>query len=166
MWVLTKPLITEEIWPGGGLNLGLPNDTQVLYSLRHELMLMCMYIPACFYLGLFFSCWPRRAFGGARPSSHVLQRSGSFSHWYVLGSLFPAILNNFERKNRWICWKPKLWSAFSAILINFERKKSEIFSKTNVKIDIFGDYGQFWAYALPSANRLGCSLLRNIFLVS
>jgi hypothetical protein len=30
VWVSTKPLITEEIWPGQGLNLGLPNDKPAL----------------------------------------------------------------------------------------------------------------------------------------
>jgi hypothetical protein len=39
VWVLTKPLITEEIWPGQGLNPGLPNDTPAFYPLLHELML-------------------------------------------------------------------------------------------------------------------------------
>jgi hypothetical protein len=39
VWVSTKPLITEENWPGQGLNPGLPNDTQALYPLLHELML-------------------------------------------------------------------------------------------------------------------------------
>jgi hypothetical protein len=29
--VLTKPFITEEIWPGRGLNPGLPYGTPVLY---------------------------------------------------------------------------------------------------------------------------------------
>jgi hypothetical protein len=37
MWVLTKPLITEEIWPGRGMNPGLTNP--VLYPLLHKLML-------------------------------------------------------------------------------------------------------------------------------
>jgi hypothetical protein len=36
---LTKPLITEEIWLGQGLNWGLPNDTPALYPLLHELVL-------------------------------------------------------------------------------------------------------------------------------
>jgi hypothetical protein len=40
VWVSTKPLITEEIWPGQGLNPGLPNDTPVLYPLPHKLMLI------------------------------------------------------------------------------------------------------------------------------
>jgi hypothetical protein len=39
VWVQTKPLITEENWPGQGLNPGLPNDTPALYPLLHELML-------------------------------------------------------------------------------------------------------------------------------
>jgi hypothetical protein len=39
MWVSSKLLITEEIWPGQGLNLGLPNDTPPLYPLLHKLML-------------------------------------------------------------------------------------------------------------------------------
>jgi hypothetical protein len=39
MWVSTKPLITEENWPGRGLNPGLPNDTPALYPLLHKLML-------------------------------------------------------------------------------------------------------------------------------
>jgi hypothetical protein len=39
VWVSTKPLITEENWPGRGLNPGLPNDTLALYPLHHELML-------------------------------------------------------------------------------------------------------------------------------
>jgi hypothetical protein len=39
VWVSTKPLITEENWPGWGLNPGLPNDTPALYPLLHELML-------------------------------------------------------------------------------------------------------------------------------
>jgi hypothetical protein len=39
VWVSTKPLITEENWPGQGLNPGLPNDTPALYPLLHELML-------------------------------------------------------------------------------------------------------------------------------
>jgi hypothetical protein len=34
-----KPLITEEIWPGQGLNPGLPNYTPLLYPLLHQLML-------------------------------------------------------------------------------------------------------------------------------
>jgi hypothetical protein len=38
--MLSKPLITEENWPGRGLNLGLPNDTPALYPLLHELMLI------------------------------------------------------------------------------------------------------------------------------
>jgi hypothetical protein len=33
VWFLTKPLITEEIWPGRGLNPGLQNDTPALYPL-------------------------------------------------------------------------------------------------------------------------------------
>jgi hypothetical protein len=37
--VSTKPLITEENWPGRGLNLGLPNNTPALYPLLHKLML-------------------------------------------------------------------------------------------------------------------------------
>jgi hypothetical protein len=40
VWVSTKPLITEGIWPGRGLNLRLPNDTSALYPLLHELVLM------------------------------------------------------------------------------------------------------------------------------
>jgi hypothetical protein len=45
VWVLSKPLITEENWPGQGLNPGLPNDTPALYPLLHELMLLwfCSY---------------------------------------------------------------------------------------------------------------------------
>jgi hypothetical protein len=39
VWVLTKPLISEENWPGRGLNPGLPNDTPALYPLLDELML-------------------------------------------------------------------------------------------------------------------------------
>jgi hypothetical protein len=39
LWVSSKPIITEEIWPGPGLNMGLPNDTLALYPLLHELML-------------------------------------------------------------------------------------------------------------------------------
>jgi hypothetical protein len=39
VWVLSKPLITEENWPGRDLNPGLPNDTPALYPLLHELML-------------------------------------------------------------------------------------------------------------------------------
>jgi hypothetical protein len=39
VWVSTKPLISEENWPGRGLNPGFPNDTPVLYPLLHELML-------------------------------------------------------------------------------------------------------------------------------
>jgi hypothetical protein len=39
VWVSTKPLITEENWPGQGLNPGLPNDTPALYPLLHELMI-------------------------------------------------------------------------------------------------------------------------------
>jgi hypothetical protein len=39
VWVSTKPLITDEIWPGRGLNLGLPNDSPELCPLLHELML-------------------------------------------------------------------------------------------------------------------------------
>jgi hypothetical protein len=39
VWVSSKSLSTEEIWPGRGLNPGLPNDTTVLYPLLHELML-------------------------------------------------------------------------------------------------------------------------------
>jgi hypothetical protein len=35
--VSTKPLITEESWPGQGLNLGIPNDTPALYPLLHRL---------------------------------------------------------------------------------------------------------------------------------
>jgi hypothetical protein len=34
------PLITEENWPGQGLNQGLPNDTPALYPLLHKLMLI------------------------------------------------------------------------------------------------------------------------------
>jgi hypothetical protein len=37
VWVSSKPLITEENWPGWGLNPGLPNDTLALYPLLHEL---------------------------------------------------------------------------------------------------------------------------------
>jgi hypothetical protein len=37
VWVSTKPLLTEEIWPGRGLNLGLPNEKPALYPLLHEL---------------------------------------------------------------------------------------------------------------------------------
>jgi hypothetical protein len=40
VWVSTKPLITEENWPGRGLNPGLPYDTPALYPLLHELMLI------------------------------------------------------------------------------------------------------------------------------
>jgi hypothetical protein len=40
VWVSTKPLISEENWPGRGLNPGLPNDTPALYPLLHELMLL------------------------------------------------------------------------------------------------------------------------------
>jgi hypothetical protein len=36
---LCKPLISEENWPGQGLNPGLPNDTPALYPLLYELML-------------------------------------------------------------------------------------------------------------------------------
>jgi hypothetical protein len=43
VWVLTKPLITEENWPGRGLNPGLPNDTPALYPLLHKLMLFCTF---------------------------------------------------------------------------------------------------------------------------
>jgi hypothetical protein len=39
VWVLSKPLITEENWLGRGLNPGLPNDTPALYPLLHKLML-------------------------------------------------------------------------------------------------------------------------------
>jgi hypothetical protein len=39
VWVLTKSLITEEIWPGQGLNPGLPNHTPAIYQLLHELIL-------------------------------------------------------------------------------------------------------------------------------
>jgi hypothetical protein len=39
VWVSTKPLITEEIWRGKGLNTGLPKDTLALYPLLPELML-------------------------------------------------------------------------------------------------------------------------------
>jgi hypothetical protein len=39
VWVSTKPLISEENWPGWGLNPGLPNDTPALYPLLYELML-------------------------------------------------------------------------------------------------------------------------------
>jgi hypothetical protein len=39
VWVSTKPVITEKILPGQGLNPGLPNDTTVRYPLLHELML-------------------------------------------------------------------------------------------------------------------------------
>jgi hypothetical protein len=31
----------EEIWPGQGLNPGLPNDTKAIYPLLNELMLGC-----------------------------------------------------------------------------------------------------------------------------
>jgi hypothetical protein len=31
--------INEELWPGQGLNPGLPNDTPALYPQLHELML-------------------------------------------------------------------------------------------------------------------------------
>jgi hypothetical protein len=37
VWVSTKPLITEEFWPGRGLNPGLPNDTPALCPLFHKL---------------------------------------------------------------------------------------------------------------------------------
>jgi hypothetical protein len=49
VWVSTKPLITEEIWPGWGLNLGLPNDTPALYPLLHELTLVwiCTWMSLC-----------------------------------------------------------------------------------------------------------------------
>jgi hypothetical protein len=43
VWVSTKSLITEEIWPGQGLNLGLPSDTPALYPLLQELMLKSFY---------------------------------------------------------------------------------------------------------------------------
>jgi hypothetical protein len=43
VWVSSKPLITEENWPGQGLNPGLPNDTPVLYPLLHELMLETLF---------------------------------------------------------------------------------------------------------------------------
>jgi hypothetical protein len=36
--ISAKPLMTEEIWPGRGLNPGLPNDTPALYPLLHELI--------------------------------------------------------------------------------------------------------------------------------
>jgi hypothetical protein len=49
VWVLSKPLITEENWPGQGLNPGLPNDTPALYPLLHELML---HIHSCFTCNL------------------------------------------------------------------------------------------------------------------
>jgi hypothetical protein len=52
VWVLSKPLITKEIWPGKGLDPGLPNDTPVaLYPLLHELMLK--------FLGLNYFPLPR-----------------------------------------------------------------------------------------------------------
>jgi hypothetical protein len=35
--------ITEEIWPGRGLNPGLPNDSPGFYPLLHKLMLICQY---------------------------------------------------------------------------------------------------------------------------
>jgi hypothetical protein len=38
VWISPKPLITEEIWPDQGMNLGLPNDTWALYPLLRELM--------------------------------------------------------------------------------------------------------------------------------
>jgi hypothetical protein len=44
VWVLSKPLITEENWPGRGLNPGLPNDTLALYPLLHELMLISCHV--------------------------------------------------------------------------------------------------------------------------
>jgi hypothetical protein len=43
VWVLTKPLIGEEILPGQGLNPGLPNDTPALYPLLHKLMPMVLF---------------------------------------------------------------------------------------------------------------------------
>jgi hypothetical protein len=48
-WVLSKPLITEEIWPGQGLNPGLPNDTPALYQLLHELMLNSFFKEVNFF---------------------------------------------------------------------------------------------------------------------
>jgi hypothetical protein len=53
--VLSKPLIIEEIWPGRGLNLGLPNDTPVLYPLLQELMLWvwAFYIPTYVFTYVF-----------------------------------------------------------------------------------------------------------------
>jgi hypothetical protein len=39
VWASKKTLITEEIWPGLGLNPGLPNDMPALYPLLHEVML-------------------------------------------------------------------------------------------------------------------------------
>jgi hypothetical protein len=50
VWVSSKPLITEENWPGRGLNPGLPNDTPALYPLLYELMLwikLTLYLPYC-----------------------------------------------------------------------------------------------------------------------
>jgi hypothetical protein len=47
VWVLSKPLITIENWPGWGLNLDLPYDTLVLYPLLHELMLISMTLGPC-----------------------------------------------------------------------------------------------------------------------
>jgi hypothetical protein len=44
VWVMTKPSITEEIWPNKGLNLGLPNDTQALCPLVHKHMLSCQMV--------------------------------------------------------------------------------------------------------------------------
>jgi hypothetical protein len=35
VWVSSKPLISEEIWPGQGLNPGLPNDTPALHAHAH-----------------------------------------------------------------------------------------------------------------------------------
>jgi hypothetical protein len=46
VWVLSKPLITEDIWPGQGLNPGLPNDTLALYPLLHEFMLNMLFFKA------------------------------------------------------------------------------------------------------------------------
>jgi hypothetical protein len=81
VWVLTKPLITEENWLGRGLNPVLANDTPALYPLLHELMLNISFL---FKAALTFTYIYSLACVGKRV----------FSHSVV--SIFVATLGTFQ----------------------------------------------------------------------
>jgi hypothetical protein len=49
VWVSTKPLITEEIWPGRGSNPGLDNETLALYPPNYKLHNF-FFLPHTYYV--------------------------------------------------------------------------------------------------------------------